>query len=582
MLNTGSKGPDWGRGMSDKLETARMVAKQRLSVILATIDNVVWSISADSYETLYLNPAAERVYGRPASAFYEDPGLFLNIVHPEDRPRVAGVLPELIERGSLTLQYRIVRPDGEVRWLEDRVAVARNAKAHPLRFDGVAHDITEHKAHEAQLQYLATHDALTNLPNRNLLNDRLAQAIAQAQRGRHVFGLLLLDLDRFKLINDGYGHTFGDELLLALGSRLRSAVRDGDTVARLGGDEFVILLSPLDDPGQVIPTVRRLVDVFSLPFTVHGTDIYATTSIGVAVYPADGRDPENLLKNADAAMYRAKELGRNNFQFFAADMSARATERLELENALRRALQRDEFTVHYQQQMDMKTGKLISVEALVRWQHPTLGFLFPDQFIPVAEETNLIIPIGAWVLKTACAQNKAWQNAGLPRLRVGVNISAKQFWEGQILQTVKRVLQETGLSPGDLELEITETVFLRDINETIRTIHELRALGVAVSMDDFGTGYSSLNYLRRLPIEKLKIDGSFVRDLTGAPRSEVLLRQVIQLAHAMNLEVVAEGVESEKEYAFLVENECDVAQGYYLQKPLSAKEFGELLKGKQS
>jgi len=568
--------------MTGKMASVRRVAEKRLGSILETIDNVVWSISADTYETLYLNPAAERVYGRSAINFYEDPQLFLNIVHQEDRQWVAEVLPELIEKGSMTLQYRIVRPDGEIRWLEDRMAVARNAKGEPERFDGVATDITERMEHETQLKYLANHDALTDLPNRNLLDDRILQAIAQAHRGRHKFGLLLLDIDRFKNINDGYGHTFGDELLLTVAAQLHKSVRESDTVARLGGDEFVILLSPLNSHEEIYPVVRRLLNNFSLPFTIQGTELYSTISIGIAVFPADGNDMETLLKNADIAMYRTKEMGRNGFQFFEPDMSVHATERLELENALRRAIEREEFVIYYQPQTNVKSGKITSVEALIRWQHPKEGLLSPDRFLKIAEETGLIIPIGAWVLKTACTQAKAWQDASMPSHRVSVNISAKQFWEGQLVKTVKRVLNETGLSAEDLELEITETVFLRDIDETIRTIHELRAMGIIVSMDDFGTGYSSLTYLRQLPIEKLKIDGSFIHDMTTTTRSSVLLTQIIQLAHAMKLEVVAEGVETEKEYNFLVENKCDVVQGFYFHKPLTPDEIGHLLENKQS
>ncbi len=520
---------------------------------------------------------AERVYGRPVKAFYDDAGLFFNIVDPRDRGQLIGMLSKLIEKGSMTIEYRIVRPDGEIRWLEDRVVVAYCPEGRPVRFDGVASDITERKSHEAQLSYLATHDPLTQLPNRNLLNDRITQAIAHAQRGGHTFGVLMLDLDRFKLVNDSYGHAFGDALLQALTSRLRSAVREGDTLARLGGDEFIVVLNPVGRPDDLIPVVRRLLDLFSDPFTIQATEVHATTSIGIAVFPADGTETETLLKHADAAMYRAKERGRNGFQFFAPEMSMRACERLELESALRRALEREQLELHYQPQIDVKTGELVAVEALLRWRHPTLGLVAPDKFIGIAEESGLIVPIGAWVLRTACAQNKAWQDAGLPRLRVTVNVSAKQFWQGQLLQTVRRVLRETRLAPGDVELEITETVFLRDIDETVRTISELRTLGVVVSMDDFGTGYSSLNYLRRLPIEKLKIDRSFLSDLTAMPNAATLLRQIIQLAHAMNLKVVAEGVESRQDLTFLADNQCDLAQGYYFHKPLPVAAIGKLL-----
>jgi diguanylate cyclase (GGDEF)-like protein/PAS domain S-box-containing protein len=311
------------------------VTEEKLTTILATINDIVWSIASDTYETLYLNPAAERIYGRPASAFYEDPNLFMNIVHPEDRPRVARMLPELIEKGTMTIQYRVVRPDGEVRWLEDKTAIGRDADGRPVRFNGMASDITERKAHEAHILYLATYDAVTDLPNRNLLSDRLTQAMAQAKRNGCTVSVLVLGLDRFKLINDSYGHGFGDALLRELAMRLRNSVRTGDTVARLRGDEFAVLISPLNNLEETIPAVRRLLDIFSHPFVIDHIEQYATASAGIALFPTDGSDPEILLKNAGAAMNRAKLLGRNGLQFFAPEMNAQATERLELEKALK-------------------------------------------------------------------------------------------------------------------------------------------------------------------------------------------------------------------------------------------------------
>jgi diguanylate cyclase (GGDEF)-like protein/PAS domain S-box-containing protein len=308
-------------------DRARAGSPPSLTTILATIDNAVWSIAADTYETLYLNPAAEMIYGRTASAFYADPKLFMDIVHPEDRPRVAEMLPELIEKGTMTVQYRVVRPDGEVRWLEDHTAVARDAGGRPVRFDGVASDITERKAREAHILYLATYDALTGLPNRNLLSDRLTQDMAHAQCGGHTLSALVLGLDRFKLINDSYGHGFGDALLRGLATRLRSSVGPGDTVARLRGDEFAVLFSPLNNPEETIPAVRRLLDIFSHPFVIHHVEQYATASAGIAVFPADGRDPEILLENAGAAMNRAKSRGGNGYQFFAPEMSAQSSPR---------------------------------------------------------------------------------------------------------------------------------------------------------------------------------------------------------------------------------------------------------------
>jgi diguanylate cyclase (GGDEF)-like protein len=429
----------------------------------------------------------------------------------------------------------------------------------------------------AELNHLAYHDALTDLPNRILFEDRLTQALALSQRNRQTLGVLFLSLDRFKKVNDTLGHAQGYRLLKEVAGRLVRCVREGETVARFEGDEFAVLLPQINGTEDVIEITQQIREALKLPFTIDGQEIFVATSIGISLYADDGEDAPTLLKNAGAALYRAKEQGGDNYQFYTADMNAKALKRLALENSLRRALERREFVVYYQPQVEINTRQVVGMEALVRWQHPEMGLVCPAEFIPLAEDTGLITPIGEWVLRTACAQSRTWQDEGLAPLRVAVNLSARQFQQQDLSDMVVRILQETGLDSHDLELELTESSIMKNAESAVSTLRELKAMGVQITVDDFGTGYSSLGYLKRLPIDTLKIDQSFVRDVTTDPDDAALVMAMITLAHNLRLKVVAEGVETEEQLRFLHLLRCDEGQGYLFGKPVAADAFRQLL-----
>jgi diguanylate cyclase (GGDEF)-like protein len=387
--------------------------------------------------------------------------------------------------------------------------------------------------------------------------------------------VVFIDLDRFKVINDSLGHNFGDEVLRHVGERLQSAVRDGDTVARLGGDEFVLILSDQTREDVIFRTMRRLIGKVSEPIVIGDRELNITCSAGISLYPQDGPDVQTLLKNADAAMYRAKSQGRNTFQFYTAEMNELANERLSMEQSLRRAIDRDELLLHYQPRVNLRTGEVDGVEALVRWQHPVRGLVLPDRFIPLAEETGLIVPIGEWVLRTACEQGREWKRAGFQPV-VSVNLSARQLWGGGLVRLVGDVISSTGMSEH-LELELTESMVMHDAENVIATMQALKAIGVRLSVDDFGTGYSSLSYLKRLPLTALKIDGSFVRDITsGGPDEGLIAKAIISLGHSLHLKVIAEGVETEAHRAFLEQHDCDEIQGYLISRPVAEIECQKL------
>ena len=442
----------------------------------------------------------------------------------------------------------------------------------------IIRDITERKRYESQLERQANYDELTGLANRNLVQDRLNQALAFSHRHDCGLAVIFIDLDHFKNINDGLGHDAGDLLLTQVATRLVGNVREGDTVARQGGDEFVLLLPEIRAEEDVPEITQKLVKAMSAPFDINGRELHITCSIGIASYPKDGEDRQTLLKNADAAMYRAKEMGRNNAQHYAAEMNFKAMERLVLENGLYHALGRNEFLLHYQPQVDLRTGEITGMEALVRWQHPELGLVSPAMFIPVAEDSGLIVSIGEWVLRTACAQNKAWQLAGFKPISVAVNLSARQFRQPDLAEMVAGILSETGLDSACLELELTESLVMQDVEKTIATLSKLKAMGIKLSVDDFGTGYSSLSYLKRFPIDTLKIDQSFVRDITTDPDDAAIAKTIISMAHDMQLKVIAEGVETEAQKSFLQQRHCDEMQGYLFSRPVPAAEFETLFR----
>ncbi len=428
----------------------------------------------------------------------------------------------------------------------------------------------ERKRYQEELERQANYDALTGLPNRHLFHDRLRQAVF-AQRHAKSIAVVFIDLDHFKVINDSLGHNFGDEVLRHVGERLQAAVREGDTVARLGGDEFVLILSDQTREDVIFRSMRRLIGKVSEPIIIGDRELNITCSAGISLYPQDGPDVQTLLKNADAAMYRAKSQGRNTFQFFTAEMNELANERLSMEQSLRRAIERDELLLHYQPRLNLATGAVEAVEALVRWNHPVRGLVLPDRFIPLAEETGLIVPIGEWVLRTACEQGEAWRRAGFTPV-ISVNLSARQLWGGGLVRLVGDVIAATGMAER-LELELTESMVMHDAENVIATMLALKAIGVRLSVDDFGTGYSSLSYLKRLPLTALKIDGSFVRDITSGGADEGLIaKAIISLAHSLHLKVIAEGVETDAHRAFLEAHACDEIQGYLVSRPVAAPE----------
>ena len=446
-------------------------------------------------------------------------------------------------------------------------------------YRGTAKDITARMRYEHHIEHLANHDALTGLPNRTLLRDRVEQAIVHARRTGNCVALLFVDLDHFKLVNDSWGHLFGDALLLEAGARIKKAVREGDTVARLGGDEFVVLLTGLASAGDAAFVARKMGGALAEPLKLDGREIIATASIGIGLYPGDGDDLESLLQCADAAMYRAKEAGRNAFEYYSADMGAQARARVETESGLRLGLERGEFRLHYQPQVDLRTGRVSGFEALLRWQRAGHGLVSPGLFIPVAEETGLIIPLGEWALREACRQAAAWSAAGLGAMKVSVNLSARQFWRGGVPEVVRAALAEAGLPAAQLEVEITESVVARDLKQIMLSLEQLRRMGVGVAIDDFGTGYSSLAYLRSLPIQKLKIDKSFIDGIPADPAAGALVAEIVRLAHVLSLEVVAEGVESAAQAAFLRQAGCEAMQGYVFSRPISPDDCAALLRG---
>jgi len=446
-------------------------------------------------------------------------------------------------------------------------------------YRGSGRDITQQRLAEEKIRHMAHHDALTQLPNRTLLQDRVGQAIAKAKRNGEVLALLFIDLDRFKTINDSLGHAIGDRLLQAVARRLLACTRAADTVARIGGDEFVILLGDLDRPETARHVAQKVLEALAEPLTLENHNLQVTPSIGIAAYPADGEEVETLMRNADTAMYHAKDAGRNNFQFFTQAMNDAAQQRLQLENDLRQAIERGELMLHYQPQLDLRTGGIVGFEALVRWRHPQRGMVAPSEFIPVAEETGLIGPLGAWVLRAACTQATAWHRAGHSWLQVAVNCSAQQFQEEGFVAAVDDILRASGMPAQRLELEITESVIIHHTEEVNARFQALEDMGVRISIDDFGTGYSSLSYLKRLSIHQLKIDQSFVRDIGSDPNDAAIVSAIVTIAHALGLEVVAEGVETAEQLAFLRAVGCDAAQGYLFSRPLPAADFERLLGG---
>ncbi|AZB44996.1 bifunctional diguanylate cyclase/phosphodiesterase [Bacillus sp. FJAT-42376] len=472
-----------------------------------------------------------------------------------------------------TVELEGLKKDGSRFPIE--LSLASWKEDNKVYFSSIIRDITERKKNEKRINQMVYRDPLTDLPNRLLLNDRLSAAIIQADAAQQQIGIMFMDLDRFKNINDTLGHDAGDRLLKEVAKRLKSALDSSDTVSRQGGDEFIILL-PNTGTTELTKKAKMIIDLFSRSITIKDIELFVTPSIGIAVYPADGRDIETLIKNADTAMYRVKEDGKNNFQFYAPSMNEIVSKKMQLENGMRKALKQNEFTVVYQPQVEVATGTIIGVEALLRWNHPEWGMISPAEFIPIAEETGLILPIGEWVLYEACLQNKRWQQDGYPPIRMAVNISSRQFQQSNLVEMVTDTLSRADLHPAYLELELTESI-IQDSQHAVSKMQQLRDMGIHLSIDDFGTGYSSLSYLKTFPINTLKIDQTFTRNIYTDPKDASLVDTIINMAHNLNLKVIAEGVETEEQRKFLENKNCNEAQGYLFSRPIAAEDITAML-----
>jgi diguanylate cyclase (GGDEF)-like protein/PAS domain S-box-containing protein len=530
---------------------------------------------------LYVSAGVQAILGFTPAAWIEDPGLWARQMHPDDRERIFAREESLAEP-SVPDEYRLRHRDGRTVWVRDEAALATDARGR-MRWHGVISDITDRKLAEAELErraevirYQAAHDPLTNLPNRVLFQDRLVQALARP--GAQI-AVVLLDIDNFKLVNDSLGHSAGDELLMKIAPRLQTALRPGDTIARLGGDEFVVLLERIPDERAAALVAERIVSCFEAPFELSAGEHFAKASLGIAIAGAEGSEPASLIRDADAAMYQAKARGRARFEIFDRAMRARSVERLSVENDLRRALERDELRVVYQPIVSLRDSSIASVEALLRWEHPTRGLLLPAEFIPVAEESGLIESIGRWVLGVACAQAAAWHSLRPDSrpLGIAVNLSVRQFTQHALETIVAQTLTESGIEPASLCLEITESVLLDEPDRVADTIRRLSRLGVRFVLDDFGTGYSSLAYLSGLPIDGLKVDQSFVKSLGADQRSTAITTAIVRMAQALSLEVIAEGIEAAHQLKALRVLHCELAQGFYFHGPLPARAVSELL-----
>ena len=558
-----------------RAEQALQQAEEKYRAIFEDAVVGIVQTTADG-RPLSVNRALAEMHGydSPEQLLAEVSNVALQLfVDPNRMDELRQVLAEKgVVRGA---EVEVYRRDRAKKWVLVNLRAVRDTGGNVVLHEGTIEDITDRKLAEQQVQFLAYYDALTGLPNRTLLQDRLAKALAGARRRKEKVAVLFLDLDRFKVINDSLGHSLGDVLLEEVAERLRKGARELDTVARLGGDEFVIVLTSVKEVSDAAVAAERIVKGMTDGFVVEGHPLSISCSLGISVFPEHGTNSETLIKNADAAMYCAKEKGRNTFRFFTENMNAQAVERLTLENSLRLALVRKELFLVYQPQIEIATGRITGLEALLRWQHPELGLVPPDKFIRIAENSGLIIPIGEWVLRTACAQARRWQDEGLPALPVAVNVSAVQFRQEDFCELIRSVLREVRLAPQYLELELTESLLLSSADVTLSVLQELKAMGLTLAIDDFGTGYSSLSYLKQFPVGKLKIDRSFVRDVAVSPDDAAITTAIISMAKSLNLKVIAEGVEDEAQMSFLRARQCDEIQGYYFSKPLPADACAE-------
>ena len=561
-------------------ENALFEEKERAQVTLNSIGDAVLTTDLQGKVT-YLNLVAEAMtgwsresaLGRPlAEVFRIIDGKTLLAA---ENPALQAIKED--QTVGLAADCVLLRRDGFESAIEDSAAPIHNREGRVIGAVLVFHDVSESRAVVLRMAHLAQHDFLTGLPNRVLLTERCAQAIGQANRHKKQVGLLFLDLDFFKRINDSLGHAIGDQLLQSVADRLVATVRATDTVCRQGGDEFVILLAEIEQLLDATYVAEKLLAAFALPHHIDGHELQVSLSIGISIYPDDGSDADTVMQNADTAMFHAKANGRNKYQFFRADMNTNAVQRLAIESSLRRALRQGEFLMHYQPQIDLASGAIIGAEALIRWQDPEHGLVPPRQFVPIAEECGLIVPIGLWVLREVCRQIRAWLDAGMQAVTVAVNISAVEFRHKNFPEDVAQILKDTGLEPHYLELEVTESILMQDAETSALVLDALKVMGVRLAIDDFGTGYSSLSYLKRFPIDTLKIDPSFMRDIATDPDDGSIVSAVIGMGKNLKQRVIAEGVETHAQLDFLLARQCDEGQGFLFNHPLPAEDFGRLL-----
>lgn len=563
--------------------TERILSERELRKLTLAIEHSVSAIViTDTSGTVeYINPQFTRISGYGGKEII---GKKISLIKSDKTPR--GVYKELWDtiNGGQVWEGEILnrRKNGELYWELVSISPVRNEAGEIINFVGIQHDISARKAMEEQINRMAFHDELTQLPNRSLLAKNFAVAVTRAQREGGILGLLSLDLSRFKLVNDSMGHDIGDQLLRIIAQRLVRCAREHDTVARFGGDEFVVLLTQLTRPEDITPVVQRILASIADPIPIAGQELQLAGNVGAALFPQDGDNLETLMRSATAALHQAKRQGRNQFQFYTSQLSAQATEQLTMENELRRAISEGQLVLHYQPQIDLDSGRIVGAEALVRWPHADNGLIPPSRFIPLAEETGLIIPLGLWVLREACRQSVAWRNAGLSHLRIAINVSTHQLREPDIVKQVMDTIEESGIPADQLEIELTESAIMEQPAETIELLRRFKKLGIGLAIDDFGTGYSSLSYLHRFPFDTLKIDRSFIKNITTSSDDAAIVRTIIAMAHSLRLNVVAEGVETTEQAIYLRNNNCDQLQGYLFSKPLPAQEFEILLRAQST
>ena len=562
------------RKLADK---AIQESTQRLSLHFQQTPLAVVEWDAD-FRVVDWNPAAENIFGYTKAEAVGRHAMEL-ILSERTRSQVSQIWESLLlGRGGLRSTNENITKNGKTIYCEWYNTPLTDTSGRVIGVASLAHDVTDQKLTAERISYLAYYDDLTGLPNRMLFKDRLSQAFIEADRKERLAGIMFMDIDHFKDVNDTLGHEAGNVLLQMAARRLQDCFRPSDTVARFGGDEFAVVLADMGHVDDVIQVAQNVVDSFKEPFDILGHEIFVTFSMGITLYPFDDGNTENLLRDADSAMYVAKAAGRNCYRFYAASMTASAEARLALQAGLRHALDQNEFILHYQPQLELGSNRITGVEALVRWQHPVKGMISPAQFIPTAEETGLIVPLGEWVLRTACAQAKAWQEQGMANVRMAVNLSARQFKEPLFPQRVLAIVNETGLDPHCLELEVTESILVDGLESVSAVLQDFKQAGIMIALDDFGTGYSSLSYLKRFPIDKLKIDQSFIRDVLTDANDTGLVRAIIAMARALGLKVIAEGVETQGQLDFLHADGCDEIQGYHIARPMPAEQVADLIR----